>query len=834
MGIPGIYQEIGPGERVALSKLAIERLEQNGRPLRIAIDISIWQFQHQAGRGGSNPALRTLYYRILRLLSISVQPIFVFDGPNKPPIKRNKRTANYGGSVSDGLTKQLIELFGLPIHTAPGEAEAECALLQREGIVDAVLSEDVDTLMFGCGLTLRNWSCENRTGNHPPTHVSLYDAEKTRQGRSGLDREGMVLVALMSGGDYNTEGVMGCGIKVACEAARAGFGKSLCQLSQSDVAGMDRWKNDLAHELQTNEKKYFRVKHKALKIPENFPDRKVLSYYTHPVVSSSSRIKKLKDEICWNREIDVTGLRLFVANAFAWINKLGAKKFIRGLAPALLVTKLRERSDRRDSGYGDVVLTAMNEMELVRSIVGHRTHFDTGGVPELRVVYSPIDIAGLDLEAEPEDEIIDYSRNGLAPVDDDGNIEPYLSDDVDPQAPPSPGKRKTSAYDPTQLDKLWVPETVIKLGVPLKTEDYAESQRDPKAHLRKRAQGRKATSKSAMPKGAIEKFLQVTKPTTGRRVDNNLAGKSSEPSGQTGSPAVSFGSSASEAVEMKSNKINRVPNSHSVEERKAPKTRSTRTRQEASTRPKRAANPWAISQKPNSSALVTKSTIREGKSSSSAPFEQYTPKNHMRSSPPENTQSTPSLNKSLPTQKHGKSPSASDSDRASDGSRSEHISLHKTSSQRDVDKPSPKKLRKPVTKVSQPDPSDRSGSSRSPSPDLPTLADIFTRDSKPTLSSPGSRRFQTSPEPEGPIDLCSSPSASAFPADQTKTLTSGTAKEVKKLAKNGKKYIMLRESLPGSWKMVDEAEFASTTDHRGRSNRAWRMSGVERIDLTED
>lgn len=46
-----IYQEIGPGERIALCKLAIEKLEKTGRPLRIAIDISIWQFQHQAGKG---------------------------------------------------------------------------------------------------------------------------------------------------------------------------------------------------------------------------------------------------------------------------------------------------------------------------------------------------------------------------------------------------------------------------------------------------------------------------------------------------------------------------------------------------------------------------------------------------------------------------------------------------------------------------------------------------------------------------------------------------------------------------------------------------------------
>jgi Holliday junction resolvase YEN1 len=48
-----IYAEIGPGERIALSKLAVEHYENYGRPLRVAIDISIWQFQIQAGQGKS-------------------------------------------------------------------------------------------------------------------------------------------------------------------------------------------------------------------------------------------------------------------------------------------------------------------------------------------------------------------------------------------------------------------------------------------------------------------------------------------------------------------------------------------------------------------------------------------------------------------------------------------------------------------------------------------------------------------------------------------------------------------------------------------------------------
>lgn len=49
-----IYKEIGPGDRIALCKLAVDTLEETGRPLRLAIDFSIWQFQVQAAKGKSS------------------------------------------------------------------------------------------------------------------------------------------------------------------------------------------------------------------------------------------------------------------------------------------------------------------------------------------------------------------------------------------------------------------------------------------------------------------------------------------------------------------------------------------------------------------------------------------------------------------------------------------------------------------------------------------------------------------------------------------------------------------------------------------------------------
>ena len=717
---PSIYGEIGPGERIALSKLAIEKFEETGRPLRIAIDVSIWQFQTLAGQGGSNPAIRTFYYRLLRLLSTSIQPLFIFEGPNKPPFKRNKRTGQHGAMVPNLLTKQLLKLFGFPFYMAPGEAEAECALLQREGIVDAVLSEDVDTLMFGCGQTLRNWSSEGSRGNKSPTHVSIYDAKATKEGKARLDREGMILIALMSGGDYITEGIPGCGIKVACEAARAGFGKSLCRILRSDAPGLETWRENLAHEIKTNESKFFRVKHKTLKIPDDFPNKEVLGYYTHPVVSSASKIQKLKKEIEWEGDVDVQGLRVFVAEAFDWTHKIGAKKFIRGLAPAILVHKLRTRTGRRDSEYGDIVLTAMNEMELVRAICGKRNHFSTDGIPELRVIYHPAEIVGLDLDAE-EDDSGDYGRDGLAPVNDDDQIEEYVSDDATSRSrSQSPSKRAASVYDPTQPDKAWIPESIAKVGIPLKVEDYEESLRDPKKLIKAKFAAKKAATKGGMPKGPMDRFVKITKPVDESTKENEYAGPSKptkimQPSSQSVVPPVYLAptmerlTSSQPAPTTKLGRSTRLARSStdsspSTLPSKSTTIKSTRSKKVNAPKPAPNTNPWTIAQlssSPQARPSIQKPPGQRPKSISPGQFKHRAI--YVDSSPPEPSSSaSPNVELPSPSRKHQHSPAPpSDPESEPEPELPPTVRLTRgshrkepgtpTKSRQDIDRPSPRK-----------------------------------------------------------------------------------------------------------------------------------------------
>ncbi|KAK6440490.1 hypothetical protein LTR95_003291 [Oleoguttula sp. CCFEE 5521] len=530
MGIAGILKELGSGSRTSLAALSLAHYRQHHRPLRLAIDISIWLFQILAASGGSNPALRTFYYRLLRLLSLNIHPLFVFDGPNKPAWKRGKRVGGPGvrvANVPEFLAKQLLKQFGFPAHVAPGEAEAECALLQREGIVDAVMSDDVDTLMFGASLTLRNWTPEG--SSKVPTHVNVYRSDETLE-NSGLGREGMILVALMSGGDYIPEGIPGAGPKVACDAARAGFGRNLCALSRSDKAGLAAWRDRLQHEVRTNESKLFSRRKTGFVVPADFPSQEVLGYYTRPCVSPASKLDQLRATLRWDAEIDYPALRSFAGDAFDWRCISGAQKFIRNLAPAILVRNLRLSCDPTSS-------QSENEMEkLIRAIHGKRTHSSTDSNLELRISFVPSSLVPIDLSVEPpDDEII---QAGPGAEEDDGGGFPFASTPVETSdseaAPTSPTKktRQMKPYDPDAPEKLWILRDWLVLGAPGLVEDFESVPKGAKAFFEKKAKakaaaGAKAPAKrgkakmkeSGMEENALLRHVRVTKPGVTRVKD---------------------------------------------------------------------------------------------------------------------------------------------------------------------------------------------------------------------------------------------------------------------------------------------------------------------------
>lgn len=198
-----LVHEKAEGRYVSFATLSAESFAEKKRPLRIAVDTplavlenrtaiatanaNLWQ-QKGTEMSGMNDVVRDFYFQVLHLLAAGVEPIFVFDAPHKPVEKGSMHPAyiqpcihvssftsgNREGTVSaigDGrysgvrdatmkrcesqlshilpLCRAVLDLLGLPQRNAPAEAEAECARLEQEGKVDAILTRDGDAFIFG-------------------------------------------------------------------------------------------------------------------------------------------------------------------------------------------------------------------------------------------------------------------------------------------------------------------------------------------------------------------------------------------------------------------------------------------------------------------------------------------------------------------------------------------------------------------------------------------------------------------------------------------------------------------------------------------------------------
>jgi Holliday junction resolvase YEN1 len=63
-------------------------------------------------RAGENPAVRILFYRLCRLLTLPIIPVFVFDGPDRPKVKRGVNVKTGKSHWLSSPFKKFIEVFG--------------------------------------------------------------------------------------------------------------------------------------------------------------------------------------------------------------------------------------------------------------------------------------------------------------------------------------------------------------------------------------------------------------------------------------------------------------------------------------------------------------------------------------------------------------------------------------------------------------------------------------------------------------------------------------------------------------------------------------------------
>jgi len=220
----------------------------------IAIDAHLWLYKrmipttqftatdaHTTSDGESLPTLIATVEGLPLFFQYDITPVFVFDG-ERPDLKADEvaarreakedaaekqaaaeergdhvEAAKYEArsqhltSTMLETTKELFALMDIPVVDAPQEAEAQCAHLAASNPgVDAVGSDDYDTLLYGSPVTLRDLPSQGELER------MLYEQTLIQE---GLTESQLIDAGILMGTDYN-DGLDGYGPATAVSAVQ--------------------------------------------------------------------------------------------------------------------------------------------------------------------------------------------------------------------------------------------------------------------------------------------------------------------------------------------------------------------------------------------------------------------------------------------------------------------------------------------------------------------------------------------------------------------------------------------------------------------------------------
>eukprot|EP00904_Undaria_pinnatifida_P004618 jgi/Undpi1/14157/HiC_scaffold_9.g03808.m1 len=254
MGIHGLTKLLSDEAPNCMKEVTLDSL--TGRKVAVDASMAMYQFLIAVRSGGEGQSqmltndagevtshIQGMFNRTIRMLSKGVKPCYVFDG--KPPQLKGgelaKRTAKRAKAEAelkvateaedkndvDKFSKRLVRvtrehnedcktllrLMGVPVLTAPSEAEAQCAALALEGAVYGTATEDMDALTFQTPKLLRRMTFSG--ASQPILEV---DYQKLLQGLD-LPHEKFIDLCVLCGCDY-TGSIKGIGPKKALALIR--------------------------------------------------------------------------------------------------------------------------------------------------------------------------------------------------------------------------------------------------------------------------------------------------------------------------------------------------------------------------------------------------------------------------------------------------------------------------------------------------------------------------------------------------------------------------------------------------------------------------------------
>jgi flap endonuclease-1 len=203
-------------------------------------------------RGRITSHLTGLFNRTTRLMKEGIKLAFVFDG-EPPGLKQKERErrvnvkieamkeyekAKERGDIEDmkkyasrtsRLTgemieesKELIRALGLPVIQAPSEGEAQVAYIVGQGDAFAGVSEDYDSLLYGIPKLVKNLTISGKK-KFGATYVTVKPkivSISENLNNLGIDKDQLIILAILVGTDYNPGGVKGIGPKTALKLVK--------------------------------------------------------------------------------------------------------------------------------------------------------------------------------------------------------------------------------------------------------------------------------------------------------------------------------------------------------------------------------------------------------------------------------------------------------------------------------------------------------------------------------------------------------------------------------------------------------------------------------------
>ncbi|XP_052361806.1 DNA excision repair protein ERCC-5 homolog [Oncorhynchus keta] len=226
-------------------------------------------------------------------------------------------------------SQELLRLFGVPFLVAPGEAEAQCAALDRTDQTHGTITDDSDVWLFGGRHVYKNFFSQNK-------YLEYYQYVDL-QNQLGVDRTKLINLAYLLGSDY-TEGVPGVGYVTGMEILNEFPGPGT-----EPVSMFSEWWS-LAQQQQrlTSDPRDSKVKRKlrGLRLWPGFPNPAVATAYLQPSVDLS------ESSFSWGRpHLDL--LKEFCESRFGW----NSRKTEETLHPVIKQLNTQQTQLRIDSFF---------------------------------------------------------------------------------------------------------------------------------------------------------------------------------------------------------------------------------------------------------------------------------------------------------------------------------------------------------------------------------------------------------------------------------------------------------------------------------------------------